>query len=329
MKYSLRSLLGFLKVLKKKSPHEIQSSDKKSPDQTQFPELPEGICRPFSLAEIKAATNNFHENSIIGQGRFGEVYKGTIDDGTMVVAVKRYGRKLLRREKQSEQFRNEVLFLCQLRHPHLISFIGICLEENDMFIVYEYMSRGSLDWFLYSRNYLAWKHRLQICIGAARMEYITFTQELSIPFGWSKRVPSDMSKSKKRLDSEEVLGVDRYMAPEYFINEELTEKSDVFSFGVVLFEVLCSRIPPNHELLGWASEFIREEAIYNAIDSNIEGTIATDCLKKYLEIACSCVKHNPNERPDMGEVEVTLELTLELQEKADSKMESINPQVGR
>ena len=123
-----------------------------------------------------------------------------------------------------------------------------------------------------------------------------------------------------------------YMAPEYAVDGELTEKSDVFSFGVILFEVLFGRIAYDSTLsenqqniLDWASGFAREGTIYHVIDPYLKGMIAPECLKKYLEIACSCVHYNGKERPAMGEVEVTLELALELQEKADSEMDVINP----
>ncbi|XVE78551.1 hypothetical protein DITRI_Ditri13aG0154600 [Diplodiscus trichospermus] len=120
------------------------------------------------------------------------------------------------------------------------------------------------------------------------------------------------------------MGTYGYIAPEYAVHGELTEKSDVFSFGVVLFEVLCGRKYYDWQffeplLLVWASKLIREGTIYHAIDPYLKGKIAPDCFKKYLEIACSCVQYNRNERPDMGEVEVTLELALELQDNAIMK----------
>ncbi|XWS47490.1 hypothetical protein CRYUN_Cryun14cG0156800 [Craigia yunnanensis] len=334
MKYSLCSPLGFLEILKKKSP------------QKQSSELPEDIYRQFSLAEIKAATNNFHQDSFIGEGIFSKVYRGTIDDGTMV-AVKRCESRSFMSES-----RNEVQLLCQLRHPHLVSLIGICLEQNEMFIVFEYMRRGALNAFLFGMDSvsLAWKHRIQICICAARaLHYLHTGAKYSVihrgfkstnillddecscklsGFGWSKMVPLSMSKPLIKMESR-IVGSYGYMAPEYAFHGELTEKSDVYSFGIFLFEVLSGKKAydatlPSIGLLYWATKLIREGTISHIIDANLKGTIAPDCFKKYLEIACSCVHDNRNERPDMGEVEVTLELALELQEKADSEMEGIN-----
>ncbi|XWS36840.1 hypothetical protein CRYUN_Cryun20dG0120300 [Craigia yunnanensis] len=336
MKYSSCSLLGFSEVLKKKNHHQRQSSA-----------LPEEVYRQFSLAKIKAATNNFHRDSIIAEGGTRSVYRGTIDDGTMV-AVKRCQSRSLR----VREVRNEAQLLCQLRHPHLVSLLGTCLEQNEIFVVFEYMSRGSLAAFLYGKDSVsvAWKHRLQICIGAARgLHYLHTGAKHGVThrdinssnillddeccklsdFGFSKMGPLSMSKSSTRMESR-LVGTHGYMAPEYAVYGEFPEKSDVFAFGVVLFEVLCGRTfydttLPKHQLLDWASEFIREGTIYHVIDPHLKGRIAPDCFKKYLEIACSCVHYNGNERPVIGEVEVTLELALELQEKADSEMEGINP----
>ncbi|XVF81742.1 hypothetical protein PTKIN_Ptkin15bG0180500 [Pterospermum kingtungense] len=210
-----------------------------------------------------------------------------------MVAVKRCQRRSLR----AKELRNEALLLSQLHHQNIVSLSGICIEQNEIIVVFEYMRKGSLAAFLYVYGNvsvsLAWKNRLQICIDAARGLHYLHTG------------------AKSRLE-----------AKHSAVYGEFPEKSDVFSFGVVLFEVLCGRTLydtnlPKHQLLDWASEFIREGAIYQVIDPCLKGRIAEACFKKYMEIACSCVHYNGNERPAMGEVEVTLELALELQEKAD------------
>ncbi|XP_039066431.1 receptor-like protein kinase FERONIA [Hibiscus syriacus] len=340
MKNRLCSLLSFF-ISKKKSP--------------QCSQLPEDICRQFSLAEIKAATNNFHPDTIIATSYFGSiVYEGTIDDGT-IVAIRRCGSSF--GGGASELQLNEVQLLCQLRHPHLVSLIGFCLVEKEMFVVLEYMSRGSLADLLYGvgKDFvpLTWKHRLQICIDAARgLHYLHTGAKRSVihhnikssnilldqqrfcklsDFGLSKLVPLNTSKASIRIDTDGVLRTCGYMAPEY-CKRVLTEKSDVYSFGIVLYEVLFGRphydstLPEEKQhLLVWAMESLIEGTIYHAIDPYLKGRIAPECLNKYLEIASSCVRHKGNERPVMGEVEATLELALELQERADSEMEAMNP----
>ncbi|GMI67124.1 FERONIA [Hibiscus trionum] len=331
-------------------------SNKKSPPCSQ---LPEGLFRHFTLSQIRAATNNFNADAIIGRGGYGTVYKGTTNDGT-IVAVKRWeiknGAYRYGAGAGAGQFQNRLLFLCQLRHPHLVSLIGICEEGNERIQVCEYTSRGALCDHLYGEGYapLLWKQRLQICIGAARgLHYLHAGAKHAVlhrdirtsnilldgecspklsGFGLSKLGPRSMSKALIRMDTTRVVGTFGFMAPEYALRGELTEKSDIFSFGVVLFEVLFGRrnyndtLPPNQVyLLDYAQEPLSEGTIYHAIDPHLKGRIAPECLNKYLEIACSCVHHNGNERPAMGEVEVTLELALELQDSADAEMQAINP----
>ncbi|OMP11303.1 hypothetical protein COLO4_03901 [Corchorus olitorius] len=136
--------------------------------------LPEGLCRQFSLKEIRASTFNFDSKFVIGRGGSGDVYKGVMDNGTLVVAVKRLKPRTSSRAREKlglEEFRNEVKLLCQLRHQHLIYLIGFCHEKDEKILVYNYMSNGSLyDRLHNSIGYdpLSWKQRLEICIGPAR-----------------------------------------------------------------------------------------------------------------------------------------------------------------
>ncbi|GMI66221.1 FERONIA [Hibiscus trionum] len=325
-------------------------SNKKNHQLNQGSQLPEGLCRHFSLAQIQAATNNFNADLIIGKRDLETVYKGTTNDGA-IVAVLCWQRKNRPFGHYPGEFQNEVLFLCQLRHPHLVSLIGICEEGNVTIQVYEYTSKGTLYDHLFGEGYapLLWKQRLQICIGAARgLHYLLTGAKYAVihrdirtsnilldeecspklsGFGLSKLGPRSMSKTLMRTMSR-LAGTVGYVAPD----GELTDKSDVYSFGVVLFVVLFGKmrfdhtLPPNlDDLLLYAQESLSEGTIYHAIDPHLKGRIAPECLNKYLEIACSCVNRKANERPAMGEVEVTLELALELQDRADAEMESIKP----
>ena len=131
--------------------------------------LPECICRRFSLAETKRATNNFDKHLLIGEGGFGNVYKGCIDDCTINVAIKRLSFGSVR---GFHEFGNEVVLLCQLSHPNLVPLIGYCIDEPEiMILVYEFMVNGNLGDHLYGMvdlDPLPWKQRLQICVGVAR-----------------------------------------------------------------------------------------------------------------------------------------------------------------
>lgn len=129
--------------------------------------LPSNLCRHFLLEEIKTATGNFDEKFVIGYGGFGNVYKGYIDNGATIVAVKRLNPS----SKQGvREFETEIHMLSKLRHLHLVSLIGYCDDNNEMILVYDYMAHGTLRDHLYKTDNapLPWKKRLEICIGAAK-----------------------------------------------------------------------------------------------------------------------------------------------------------------
>ncbi|GLT31633.1 hypothetical protein SLA2020_063570 [Shorea laevis] len=296
--------------------------------------------------EIKAATGNFHENFKISQGDFRYIYKGFINDGTLAVAVKR-----LHPESWMgiHEFQNEVRLLCQLCHPNLVSLVGFCKEENEMIIIREYINNGTLHDHLHGslgRDSFPWERRLEVCIGLARaLHYLhsgvkyaiihryvksstifldeNWTPKLS-DFELSKMGPLSMSKALIRVDSA-VKGTYGYADPEYIATGELTEKSDVYSFGAVLLETLCGRLVIDRglekdqiDLTELARKCIENGTIYDIIDPYLKGKIAPECLGKVVEIAYSCISLEGRDRPTMGEVEVTLELALELQQKAQA-----------
>ncbi|XP_047158240.1 receptor-like protein kinase FERONIA [Vigna umbellata] len=142
-----------------------KSRDCESKSTTIF--LPTDLCRRFSFAEMRAATQNFDEVLIVGTGGFGQVYKGYIDEGSVPVAIKR-----LKPDSQqgAREFLNEIKMLSQLRHLNVVSLIGYCNDNKEMILVYDFITRGNLRDHLYNTDNpaISWKQRLQICIGAAR-----------------------------------------------------------------------------------------------------------------------------------------------------------------
>ena len=309
--------------------------------------LPSDLCRRFSILEIKSATNNFEKKLIVGVGGFGPVYKGRIDGGATLVAVKRLD---ISSNQGVNEFEAELKMLSMLRHIHLVSLVGYCDDENEMVLVYEYMPHGTLRDHLYKRNKvfdppLSWKRRLEICVGAARgLQYLHTgakdmiihrdikTTNILLDENYVAKV-SDFGLSKVGLTSSSqthvstvVKGSFGYLDPEYYRRQVLTEKSDVYSFGVVLFEVLCCRpvklenVPREEaDLIRWVKSNYKKGTVDQIVDADLTAEITPLSLEKFCEIAVRCVQDRGIERPSMNDVVWALEFALQLHEAAKNK----------
>lgn len=293
-----------------------------------------GTAKTFSLNDMKRATDNFNSSRILGEGGFGLVYGGTLDDGTKVAV------KVLKRDDQQggREFLAEVEMLSRLHHRNLIKLIGICTEDHIRCLVYELVSNGSVESHLFGVDKetapLDWSARMKIALGAARG--LAYLHEDSSPrvihrdfkssnilleHDFTPKV-SDFGLARSALDegnkhiSTRVMGTFGYLAPEYAMTGHLLVKSDVYSYGVVLLELLTGRKPvdlsqpPGQEnLVAWARPLLTSnEGLYSIIDPTIKSNIPFDSMSKVAAIASMCVQPEVSHRPFMGEVVQALKL---------------------
>ncbi|KAB2002492.1 hypothetical protein ES319_D11G069500v1 [Gossypium barbadense] len=290
-------------------------------------------AQTFTYRQLAKATKNFRSESMIGQGGFGAVYKGILESSGQVVAVKKLDKTGLQGEKE---FLVEFLMLSLLHHPNLVNLIGYCAEGDQRLLVYEYMPQGSLEDHLHyltsDQKPLDWNTRMKIAVGAAQgLEYLHrgasppviyrdlkssnillgegFIPKLS-DFGFAKFGPS----GDKSYVSTRVMGTHGYCAPEYLASGKLTTKSDIFSFGVVLLELITgrkafdeSRGREERFLVDWVRPFKDEMNITNLADPLLRGHFSKPTLKKALEVALMCIEENANSRPSICDVVLALD----------------------
>ncbi|KAM5576681.1 hypothetical protein ABKV19_007499 [Rosa sericea] len=301
----------------------------------------------ISFNEIQSATNNFDTKLVIGKGGFGNVYRGTLFNGTKVAVKRAYKRD----EHGSDsgqglpEFETEIIVLSKIRHRHLVSLIGYCNERSEMILVYEFMEKGTLRDHLYDSDVprLSWKQRLEICTGAARgLQYlhtgaaggiihrdVKSTNILLDENHVAKVADFGLSRSGA-LDethvSTNVKGTFGYLDPEYMMSEQLTEKSDVYSFGVVLLEVLCARpdIDPTlpreqMNLAEWGMLCQKRGVLEEIVDSPLKGQIDPNSLRKFGETVEKCLQEDACDRPTMADVLWDLEYALQLQQTTKLK----------
>uniref|UniRef100_A0A1J3JE53 Putative serine/threonine-protein kinase RLCKVII n=1 Tax=Noccaea caerulescens TaxID=107243 RepID=A0A1J3JE53_NOCCA len=290
-------------------------------------------AQTFTFEELEVATGNFRSDCFLGEGGFGKVFKGTLQKLDQVVAVKQLDRN---GAQGIREFVVEVLTLSLADHPNLVKLMGFCAEGDQRLLVYEYMPRGSLEDHLHDlpsgKKPLDWNTRMKIAAGAARgLEYLhdrmkppviyrdlkcsnillgeDYHPKLS-DFGLAKVGPS----GDKTHVSTRVMGTYGYCAPDYAMTGQLTFKSDIYSFGVVLLELITGRKAidstkprKDQNLVGWARPLFKDRRNFpKMVDPLLQGQYPVRGLYQALAISAMCVQEQPSMRPVVSDVVLAL-----------------------
>ncbi|OMO96836.1 hypothetical protein COLO4_15055 [Corchorus olitorius] len=314
--------------------------------------------KSFSFSELRTATRNFRPDSVLGEGGFGCVFKGWIDENTltaakpgtgMVIAVKRLNQEGF---QGHQEWLAEINYLGQLYHPNLVKLVGYCLEDDHRLLVYEFMPKGSLENHLFRRNSyfqpLSWSLRMKVALGAAKGLAFLHSDEAKViyrdfktsnvlldsnfnaklsDFGLAKDGPT----GDKSHVSTRVMGTYGYAAPEYMATGHLTAKSDIYSFGVVLLEMLTGKRAldknrPSREqnLVDWAKPYLTSKRkILQVMDARIEGQYTLDAALKAAYLALQCLSIEPKLRPNMNTVVKALEQLQDTSDKGGPRNQSV------
>ncbi|ONI34306.1 hypothetical protein PRUPE_1G473900 [Prunus persica] len=280
----------------------------------------------FSFSTIQTATNDFAKATKLGEGGFGPVYKGLLPEG-QEIAVKR----LSEISRQGlEEFKNEVSVICKLQHRNLVRLLGCCIEGEESILIYEYMPNKSLDSFIFDstkRSILDWRRRMHIIEGIAQgLLYLHKYSRLRIihrdlktsnilldsdmnpkisDFGMARIFTDNDTKGK----TSRVVGTFGYMSPEYAMGGLFSEKSDVFSFGVILLEIISGKknvalfeVDNQLNLLGNAWNLWKEGKSMELVDSTLTASCSSREVTRYIQMGLLCVQERAMDRPTMADV---------------------------
>ncbi|KAL2341824.1 hypothetical protein Fmac_009764 [Flemingia macrophylla] len=291
-------------------------------------------ARWFSFDDLRKYTNNFSEANTIGSGGYGKVYQGILSSGELV-AIKRAGKDSM---QGAVEFKTEIELLSRVHHKNLVGLMGFCFEKGEQMLVYEYIPNGTLMDSLSGKSgiWMDWIRRLKVALGAARG--LAYLHELANPPIIHRDIKSsnilldhhlnakvaDFGLSKLLVDSDrghvttQVKGTMGYLDPEYYMTQQLTEKSDVYSYGVLMLELATARRP-----IEQGKYIVREvmrvmdtsKDLYNLhsiLDPTIMKGTKPKGLERFVALAMRCVKEYAAERPTMAEVVKEIESIIEL-----------------
>nr|XP_043615913.1 G-type lectin S-receptor-like serine/threonine-protein kinase At4g27290 [Erigeron canadensis] len=302
-------------------PRTVLDKDNKSSSKNENMELP-----LFSLSQIYRATNKFSIENKLGQGGFGPVYKGMLEG--QEVAVKRLSKSS---RQGVDEFKNEVICIAKLQHRNLVKLLGYCNEEDETILVYEYMPNRSLDSFIFDdirKSQLDWSQRFNIIQGIARgLLYLHQDSRLIVvhrdlkagnilldhhmrpkisDFGLARM----FTEHESEANTKRVVGTLGYISPEYAVNGQYSTKSDIFSFGVIMLEIVSGQknrgfVDENQEadnLVGHAWRLYNENKSFDLVDSCLCNSYSTSELMRSVHVGLLCVQNRPEDRPSAQSV---------------------------
>lgn len=298
--------------------------------------------KEFSFKEMMVATDGFNNSTQVGQGGYGKVYRGVLSDNT-IVAIKRAEEGSLQGQKE---FLTEIQLLSRLHHRNLVSLLGYCSEEGEQMLVYEFMPNGTLRDWLSGKSEESLNIRMRLCIALGSAKGILYLHTEANPpifhrdikasnilldskltakvadFGLSRLAPAlnDEGTVPDHV-STIVKGTPGYLDPEYFLTRKLTDKSDVYSLGVVFLEVLTGMKPISH-----GKNIVREVnmahhsgMLFSIIDSRM-GSYPSECVERFVGLALKCCEDKPEDRPSILDVVRELENLLHILPEIDSEL---------
>ncbi|ONK75044.1 uncharacterized protein A4U43_C03F12740 [Asparagus officinalis] len=295
----------------------------------------------FSLADLNRLTSNFGEKALVGEGSFGRVFYALLPKKLDPNAS----------QEHDSDFLTQLSMVSRLNHDYFVRLLGYCLEENNRILVYEFATRGSLHDILHGKKgvqgaepgpVLSWNQRVKIAYGAARgLEFLHEKVQPSIvhrdvrssnvlvfedfnskiaDFNLTNQSPDTAA----RLHSTRVLGTFGYHAPEYAMTGQLTQKSDVYSYGVVLLELLTGRKPVDHtmpkgqqSLVTWATPRLSEDKVRQCVDPKLNNEYPPKGVAKMAAVAALCVQYESDFRPNMTIVAKALQPLLQRVQEAN------------
>ncbi|KAG5243190.1 LRR receptor serine/threonine-protein kinase [Salix suchowensis] len=295
--------------------------------------------KDFTFKELALATDNFNSSTQVGRGGYGKVYRGIISDNS-VVAIKCTEEGSLQGQKE---FLTEIKLLSRLHHRNLVSLVGYCDEEEQM-LVYEFMPNGTLrDWLSdKGKGTLNFGTRLSIALGSAKgILYLhteaqppVFHRDIKATnilldsklnakvadFGLSRLAPVlDDEGNLPNHVSTVVRGTPGYLDPEYFLTHKLTDKSDVYSLGIVFLELLTGMQPISHgkNIVREVNMAYQSGIMFSIIDNRM-GAYPSECVERFVGLALNCCHDKQDKRPSMQDVVMELEAILKMMPETDS-----------